>query len=100
MYRVEPVSYSYQIRDRSGHELVAYHWHPNGLSRVLHPHMHLSSRIRPIPLEPDDGHLNIAGVHLPTRSMSLADIVRFLIAEVGVEPRRPDWDEILAANDA
>ncbi len=37
----------------------------------------------------------ISDLHLPTGVVSLASIVRFLIEEIGVEPNRDDWDEVL-----
>jgi hypothetical protein len=89
-YRIVPVSYGYRFSDRSGHELLAYHWHPDGLSSIVHPHLHISSRVRSVPLEPDGGSLNLADHHIPTGSVTLVDVVRYLIDEIGIEPRRSD----------
>jgi hypothetical protein len=36
-------------------------------------------------------------MHLPTGPVSLADVVRLLIMEFDVAPRRPDWQAILRA---
>jgi hypothetical protein len=86
-------AYNVAISDQFNSEILAYHWHPNGVSRVASPHLHLSSRVdftdpqnRPIPL---------GQMHLPTGPVSLAEIVRLLIEEFGVEPQRPDWQDIL-----
>ncbi len=39
----------------------------------------------------------LSNLHIPTGHVTISDIVRFLIAEVGVEPRRSDWMNVLAA---
>jgi hypothetical protein len=40
--------------------------------------------------------LPLADLHIPTGHVELADIVRFLIAEVGARPRKRDWESILS----
>lgn len=84
--------YALELRDRT--EVVAYHWHPLGIGLVTNPHVHfgpasarLDSAVRP-------GELH--KVHFPTGFVSLEDVIRLAIVEFGVEPRRPDWDAILA----
>lgn len=93
------IGYAYRLCEPGGREILVYHWHPEGLSSVTRPHIHLSSRIRPIPLDPVGLMLPLANHHIPTGQIALADVVRYLIAEAGVEPRRPDWAEILTANE-
>ncbi len=39
-------------------------------------------------------------IHLPTGEVSLADVLRLAITELGVEPRREDWDAILSRQGA
>lgn len=53
----------------------------------------------------EDGQLDagisitLADMHIPTGFVTLADIVRLLIAEFGVEPRRSDWQRVLDRTD-
>lgn len=89
-------AYSYRLLEFSGREILVFHWRPEGLSSVTHPHLHLTSRLRPIPLEPVGQSLSLADHHIPTGPVALAAVIRYLIAEIGVEPRRPAWSEILA----
>ncbi len=82
------VAYRYTIADRNGREIVAYHWHPDG--RVTIPHLHLGATVAEGRLRPD-----FAGAHLPIGHVSLQEVLRLTIAELGVRPLRPDWDEVL-----
>lgn len=91
-----PVSYGFRLSDRSDDELMAFHWHPVGLSPVVLPHLHLSSRLPELAVDGGRANLALAALHIPTGHVALSDIVRFLIAEVGVEPRRSDWMDVLA----
>jgi len=88
-------AYSHVLRDPDGNEIVAYHWHPDGVSSVRHPHLHLSNQIRPIELGRNQAPLPLADMHLATGVVPLAHVVRMLIEEFGVEPLRDDWDAVL-----
>jgi hypothetical protein len=89
------VTYDYRVLDREQNELLAYHWHPAGVSSVRHPHIHLSSQIRPLTLGRDDAELPLADLHVASGVVPLAHIVRKLIEEFGVEPLRDDWAAVL-----
>jgi hypothetical protein len=86
--------YRYRLMEPDERELLAYHWHPHGSSLVTAPHMHLSSRMPVIHL-PLGNAIALSDMHLPTGFVGVADIVRFLIIEVGVEPRRRDWEAVI-----
>jgi hypothetical protein len=88
-------AYSHALRDLDDNEIVAYHWHPAGVSSVRHPHLHLSSQIRPIDLGRNQASLPLADMHLATGVVPLAHFVRMLIEEFDVEPLREDWDAVL-----
>ncbi len=90
-------SYWYRLLDRDDVELLVWHWHPLGRSEVTHPHLHLSSRVPPLELGRGLASLPLADLHVPTGHVELSDIVRFLLAEVGVSPRRSDWQAVLDA---
>jgi hypothetical protein len=91
-----PRGYAYEILDRDGHEIIAYHWHPLGLSTVKYPHEHLSNQVRPIELGRNQEPLPLADLHIATGLVPLAHIVRMLIEEFEVEPLREDWNMVLS----
>lgn len=95
-HRVSTTAYAYRILDPDWREILAYHWHPAGGSQVVSPHLHLTSRVRPIDLGPGLDPVALADMHLPTGPVGFADIVRLLITEFGVAPRRDDWEAILS----
>ena len=87
-WRVIVGSYSYEIHDAEGREVLLYHWHPRGNSPVVIPHLHLEHGTGVIREE-------VRNAHLPTGEVSFNAILWVLIAEMGVNPRRPDWESIL-----
>jgi hypothetical protein len=92
------VAYSYRIVTSDDVEVLAYHWHPRGLSPVVHPHLHLSRGSVDV-LAGDSSRVDVLiGLHLPTGQVDLASVVRFLIVEAGVTARREDWADILAGD--
>jgi hypothetical protein len=87
--QVDVSGYSVTLADGFENELLAYHWHPIGLSHVRTPHLHLgASTVR-------NDAIPINETHLPTGVVTLPEIVRYLIEEIGVEPNRADWKTIL-----
>jgi hypothetical protein len=87
-WSVDLVAYEYRLEDDNSREILSYHWHPEG--RVTVPHLHLGAGAADGRLRPD-----LAGAHLPTGPIALQDVLRLAIAELGVRPTRPDWDDIL-----
>lgn len=96
-YEISTVAYAYTIRDRDERELLAYHWHPEGVSNVTIPHLHIP-RHSPIPLPRTDPPRTVAlgEMHLPTNHVLLEDVVELLIREFAIAPLRPDWQAALA----
>jgi hypothetical protein len=80
--------WAYQVKSFEQRELFAYHWHPTGHSHVTEPHLHISGRTDPAEL---------GDAHFPTGPITLADVVRLLIRDFQVRPRRADWSRILDA---
>lgn len=99
-YQAFLTMYMYAVSDLSGRELFAYHWHPTGVSAIRTPHFHASSTPPLIlpgrPGNSDTSALVLSRVHFPTHHIELPEFVRFLITEIGVGPRRSDWDSVLA----
>jgi hypothetical protein len=87
-WRVSIVAYRYTIHEQvTNREPFGFHWHPDG-GRVDLPHLHLGSRIL--------SEQAFAGRHVPTGPIGVPDLLRFLIAELGVQPERADWEQVLA----
>lgn len=83
-YKVTTRGYAYAVHE--GRNLAAaHHWHPTDDSSYHEPHIHIPA-IFP-------------GLHFPCGRTSLEEVVRFCIRELGVEPRRDDWEPILAMNE-
>ncbi len=92
IYASEVVAYTYRIQATADAELPAYHWHPYGISDQRDPHLHLSHHIDPT----SSGVPPLSGMHLPTGPIELSSIVRLLIEEFKIEPRREDWRDVLS----
>jgi len=89
----------YRILDPSGHELLAFHWHP-GAAGPAFPHLHLSSRIGDLPIGGNEPPVALGSMHIPTGPVLLAAVARVLIAEFDIAPRRADWAEAIAVAEA
>lgn len=99
-FAVRTIADRYRVVDADEREVLAYHWHPIGVSPVTFPHVHLSGRLVPLDLGRGARSARLGEMHLPTGgAVSLAEVVRLLIAEFGVVPRRSDWEGILAEAD-
>ena len=99
VYRAETAQYVYVVQDLNGRELFAFHWHPYGVSGVRTPHLHVSvAQNVVLPKSPGhqgDGELPLGKLHFPTHRIEPSQLVRFLITELGVGPRRADWESVL-----
>jgi hypothetical protein len=83
---VSTVGYEFRLSYRDEHEILAYHWHPAGNSPVVIPHLHIGGQTTPI---------DLSKAHLPTGHITLIAVLRLAIADLGVQPLRPDWGTIL-----
>lgn len=92
-WQVDVVGYDYAIYDSDEREILLYHWHPQGHSPVATPHLHLGPGAQVS--RPD-----VRDAHLPTGQITLSSLIRLLIEEMEVQPRRQDWDAILDEGDA
>ena len=95
---LEQQSYFYELSIDGNHpeELIAFHWdrEPLGIAGRSEPHVHIGPAI----LSPGSA-FSISDFHkrhIPSGDIRFPFVVRFLIEELGVEPLRPNWDEILA----
>jgi hypothetical protein len=80
-WKVHTQGYTYHVRNSRG-DLLAYHWHPT--YRVKGPHLHMFQS-------------EISKCHLPTNRVSLEEVLRTVIVDLGAQPIREDWDSVLKA---
>jgi len=91
--------YAYRISFGSDRSDEVFSFHRDGPGEmtqggVSYPHLHLG---RLLHLQgPQAAPFDIHRLHVPTSAVSLTTVIRFLIEELGVEPIRSNWDEILA----
>ena len=90
-WTVIEAGYEYEILDSDHSEVLAYHWHPTGLSSFASQHLHLGYGA-------SIGREELLNAHLPSGYVSVADILRLLIRDFDATPRRPDWDSVLSAS--
>lgn len=83
-FRVRTLMYSYKIDNWSdGHEIMAYHWHPE--ERVRYPHLHLSYGAM-------IGMKDLLTAHVPTGRIALEDVIQFLIESLKAMPAKEQWE--------
>lgn len=74
--------------DRDEVEILSYHWHPSGRSAVTWPHLHLGQA-------GIGHHATLLAAHMPTGRVALEEVIRLAIVDLGVEPRRRDWPDVI-----
>ena len=73
-----------------------YHWQPGeAYLGPDHPHLHVSASLSAQTSAVDRQSIDLGKLHLATGRVSLASVVRMLITEFGIAPRRHDWAETL-----
>ncbi len=90
---VSITGYGYTVSHNSRAEIVSYQWHPDAPEGIPFPHVHFGqASARPDSVvRPGEQHK----VHFPTGFVSIEDVIRLLVEEFSVGPRRSDWREVL-----
>lgn len=91
-YRVATSAYSYTIKEQDGVEIIAYHWHPKGISKEF-PHLHLKSGAKV--QRPELTRTKGESSHIPTGRVALEEFIRLLIECFSVPPRKENWENEL-----
>lgn len=91
----EVARYAYTLFDRTGRELLAFHWHPDGRSPIAFPHLHVSAALRGTTPSGQPAILPLDKVHGPTGLMTPVDIAILLVGELGISPMLGDWRQRL-----
>lgn len=89
-WQVSTVAYYYTLAMTASpaHEILGYHWHPQGRSAVTYPHLHLSQGAGAV-------QYHLLKAHLPTGHIAREDILRLAITHFGIIPLRHDWETML-----
>jgi hypothetical protein len=87
-YKARTLAYIYSVqvdsKDAENAELIAWHWHPLTTPDRVEPHMHVQAT-PPLGLK----------VHMPSGRVSFEQVVRFLVDDLHIEPRRKDWRTVI-----
>jgi hypothetical protein len=87
-FRISTQKYYYSVWSNPAERLIDFHYHDRK-SDSYHGHLHIPSDGAKSAVHP------LMNKHIPTAHIPLEDVVRFLIQELGVDPRRADWNEVL-----
>ena len=74
-------------------EILAWHWHPLTTPDRTNPHLHVGVD------QPELG-VTFAKLHVPTGRVSFEEVVRFLVVDLGVQPARDDWEDVIGDTEA
>jgi hypothetical protein len=92
-YKITTRLYEYSLENEYGHEIVAFHWHPESEnSTVSFAHMHLGHG------SADRLRKEMYDIHFPTPRMAFEEIGLLLLDHFNVEPEREDARDVLNAN--
>lgn len=95
-WRVRTRAYEYRILDGLEQELLVFHWQPNALGGGPdYPHLHVSATVEARSASSASQRFSLEKRHVPTGRVSLAAIVRLLIAEFGIAYRHRNWSSRL-----
>jgi hypothetical protein len=87
-WKVKTEAYEHYLRTAEGKDIIAFHWQPGGNGPDW-PHLHVGT----IALA-KDGLLD-RKAHVPTGRVAVEQVLRFAIAELGVESD-DDWEQVFA----
>jgi hypothetical protein len=79
------VGWIYEISTSADRPILDFHWHPNS-GRVTWPHLHAYGA---------NDAVELHKLHPPTGPVTASSVVRFLIEDLDVAPRRQDWEAVL-----
>jgi len=92
-WKVKTESYIYRLTAADGAKVISFEWHPSGSSPVKTPHV----QVGPAGLGQGLGDLGklLSKAHIPTRRISMEQVLEFAIRELQVHYIRDDWEKVL-----
>ena len=88
-WAVTTTKYVYEVANEQDDTIAAWHWHPvttQAGDQARWPHLHAYGA---------RDTLTLHKLHLPTGRVSIEAVMRFLIQDLDVTPRRPDRERVL-----
>lgn len=100
-WRATTTLYEYRLLDHRLEEQPVYHWQPGpDFAGLDHPHVHVSATLDVQIDALSRRAIDLDKLHIPTGHVTLQDMIRMLITEFQVAPRRTDWRETLGRMDS
>lgn len=96
-YRLKTLAYAYRIGEgprRTDRWVVRWEYNSKETQEeALHPrhHCHLPFKLTCF----EDQSLDLDKMHISTGWVTIEEVIRFLIHELDIEPKQPDWDRRL-----
>ncbi len=95
MWRLRTMEYNYHLLEGPSPDsrwIIRWEYKSHSRQRNEHPrhHVHLATII-----DTPAGKMDFDKLHLSTGWVTIEEVIRFLIAEVGVKPKAHNWDEEL-----
>ena len=94
-WRLKTLQYSYRIQGGPSLDsdwYFRFEYKAREVERSLHPRHHLHL---PLSLECGTKRIDLSRIHIPTGRVTMEELIRFLIEELGIKPKARDWDSIL-----
>ena len=94
-WSLRTLQYNYRIQggpDLRSDWYFRFEYKSREVLNALHPRHHLHI---PISLDCGTKRVDLSRVHIPTGRVTLEEIIRFLIQELGVKAKVKDWDSAL-----
>lgn len=98
-WKLRTMAYTYHLLEGAHPDsrwLIRWEYVSKDRRAMNHPrhHVHL-----PLKLDTLDGELDFSALHLSTGWVTVEEVIRFLIVEVGVCPKSPTWNDELIASE-
>jgi len=99
-YRLTTLAYAYRITEGPSFDdpwIVRWEYESRALKAGLQPrhHCHLPATIKCFGRRPFDS----SKLHIPSGWITVEEVIRFLIQELKVRPKRADWDRLLCESE-
>lgn len=98
-WRLRTLKYSYWLQDGPTNDdkwFLRYEYVSRELGQSIHPrhHVHIPANIQHTKPQVD-----LTKIHLATGWVTVEELIRFLISEIGVKSRNAQWDRLLSASE-
>ncbi|PYU23483.1 MAG: hypothetical protein DMG32_16090 [Acidobacteria bacterium] len=96
-YRLRTLRYAYRVTEGptlDSRWLFRWEYESPKIKPHLYPrhHIHVNTGVNCFS---DRFTLNCSELHVPSGWIAIEEVIRFLIHELRLEPKRPDWDQLL-----